>query len=204
MQIEDRILFLENGSPCIFFPVGKASEGGTCHYMTKECWENCPSGGVVHEHEIRAYKYFCESKVPDIVTRIIKELKYFKTDFLGWFSWGDCPPSLVNKVYHIIMELNIRGIVQNGFTRNRELWEKIPCLPDLRFSISADTEEEAIRISTDKTVCFPDVNKAEANVFVNGKNVAKCTGYFCRHIPQKRTVEADCVVCYKNKEGCFT
>lgn len=204
MKIEDRILFLENGSPCIFFPVGKIEDGGTCYYMTKECLAHCPSAGVVNEHEIRAYKYFKEFPVDVIVERILKELKYFKSNWLGWFSWGDCPPSLVDKIYSIVMKLNSQGIFQSGFTRNRRLWEKLPCKDELRFSFSVDSEDEAIEYSKEKTVCFPDVDKAQARVFVGGKMVARCTGYFCYIVSQKRTVEADCDVCYQDKEGCFS
>ena len=203
MNIEDRILFLENGSPCIFFPVGTIKDGGTCQYMTKECFDNCPSTGVVYKHETRAYIYFCNTSADDIVERIIKELTYFKSNFLGWFSWGDCPDFLIDKVCDVMITLNKMDIIQNGFTRNRKLWDKMPSLPNLRISLSVDSEKEAIHDSQKKTICFPDIDRGQARVFSNGKMIARCSGYFCYHVAENRTVESDCVACYKNKGGCF-
>ncbi len=204
MEIEDRILFLENGSPCIFFPVGKLADGGTCNFMTDECYENCPSCGVVHEHEIKALKYFKDNPIGEIVERIMKELSYFESTFLGWFSWGDCPPSLTEKIVEIVRRLNESGIIQNGFTRNKTLWEKIPCKNNLRFSLSVDTEKDANVSSNSKTVCFPDISRAEARVFFDGKMRARCSGYFCIHLDTNRTVEADCEQCYAGFNGCFS
>ena len=101
------------------------------------------------------------------------------------------------------MILNKQRIIQNGFTRNRKLWDIIPCLSNLRFSLSVDSKKDAVQYSINKTICFPDVDRAEARVFANGLKVARCSGYFCYRISQKRTTEADCVACCKDRQGCF-
>ncbi len=204
MDIDKRIIFFENGSPCIFFPVGKTEDGGTCAYITDECLAHCPSAGVVHEHEKRALKYFKENPAYMIQARIIGELRYFESNFLGWFSWGDCPPELEDKICDVILGLNKFGIVQNGFTRNRKLWEKIPKLPSLRFSFSMDNIYEVECTHFEKTICCPDTSRAEARVFVRGKLVARCSGYFCTHYDTDKTEEADCSQCYGHERGCFS
>lgn len=202
MRIEDRILFLENGMPCIFFPVGKPSEGGSCDFITDRCLRHCPSSGVVHEHEKRALRYFKKTTVADIIKRIMIELNFFRSNYLGWFSWGDCPLELTDKISSIVLGLAQKGIVQNGFTLNEKFWKRIPFTNDLRIALTVYSFNEVEIKSKNKMVCFPDIPKGQARVFYKGKCKARCSGYFCVH-EGGRTVEADCEQCYIDRVGCF-
>lgn len=201
--VENRILFFDNGGAAFYFPVGDPKDGGTCAFATRKCVEHCPSKSVVTEHEERVLKYFKETPVTEIVERCLRELKeYFEDNHIGWFAWGDCLPELTEKTFEVITELHKRGINQNGFTRNKALWEKVPCLNNLRFALTCDTVEDAEFYSKEKVVCFPEVSTARARVYYKGKLRAKCSGYWCFWDDLKAR-EADCAICLQNSKGCF-
>ena len=172
MKISERIIFLDDGLTCIFFPTGSPESGGSCYFMTPKCWEHCPGNQTRHGHEVKAMKYFFNHSVITISERIIRELKYFKSDFLGWFSWGDCPPVLVEKVFSITQRLKGMGIFQVGFTRNEILWKKIKPEKTLRFGLTVDDYSKALERSNEGVISHPNVVKNEALIMCKGKEVA--------------------------------
>ena len=205
MRIEDRILFNDNGIPCIYMPVGKPEDGGSCAFMTDKCYQNCPSCGVVTPHEERVLKYFLESSSEDIADRMLLELnEYFGKNIISWNSWGDCLPELTGKYIEVMYILNRSRIIQNGFTRNKELWKMAPKLDDLRIALTVDDMDEAKKMSYSGVVCCPDVDNGQARIFIGGELKSRCSGWFCLEVKSGRTLESDCLMCYVNQTCCFS
>lgn len=204
LPIEERILFLDNGYPCVYMPTGRPEDGGTCSYATGECLTHCPSYCLVNEHEKRVLEFFKNNNTGNIADRILRELDMFGTCSLYWYPWGDCLDSLTRKTSEIICMLADKEITQNGFTRNRELWDRLPSNEYIRFGLSVDSIGIAKAFSVGgHNTCCPDIETGEARIFYKGEMVARCSGWWCRWIEENRIIEADCVLCIRHEKGCF-
>lgn len=206
MKVDDKLVFLDGQFPSILFPVGRLQNGGSCAYLTEHCLLYCPAKET-NRHEKRALAYFRERPVKTIVEKILEDISTYGLMHLYWWSWGDCPPDLTDKITHVMIELSETGVLQNGFTRNIVLWKTITDYgaPKLRIGTHVDTLEE---VNTDeehrdRIVCRPDVDVGKAELYFNGVKVARCCGLWCDWLDIDEVRAADCQECYLHKQGCF-
>jgi hypothetical protein len=206
MKVDDMVVFMDGMFPAILFPVGKPEDGGTCAYLTDHCLLYCPTQEI-NSHEARALEFFKENDVDTIASKLLEDVCFYSVMHLYWWSWGDCLPELVDKISSIMLKLSDLGLLQNGYTKNRELWERInffsPTRDNLRIGFHVDTPEEAIDGSKEKVMCCPDVEVNKAELYFNGDKVARCCGIWCDWLTVAETRAADCQECYLNKQGCF-
>jgi len=203
MRVDNKIVFMDGMFPAIFFPVGLPENGGSCAYLTDYCLEYCPAHEI-NRHEVRALNYFKDNEVVTIVDRIIDEMCSECLTHLYWWPWGDCLPELTDKIFLIMIALRRRGILQNGYTRNIDLWDKVPFYDNLRIGFHVDTIEEVMEISTNtNVVCCPEVDKGKAVLYYDKKPVARCCGIWCEWLTTDEVRSADCQECYLYGQGCF-
>ena len=188
--------------------MGREEEGGSCAFATSQCLSECASGIVPNEVERSVLKYFQERGVREIVTEIYTEFLEMQKDtrmekVIQWFVWGDCLPSLTNKVATVMSRLNELTIPQYGFTRNKSLWQQVPSSLLLRIGLTVEDEQTALGISrlTDRMVASPDFENCWVNLIFSGITQAKCSGWQC--ITQRETRRCDCTQCLNAGEGCF-
>lgn len=121
------------GAAGIFFPIGKPEDGGTCGYPTAKCLKNCYAldksyDEIVNIHEKmkkEIYTFFIKKSVLVVCGQIIQELEELRAEVLSWFTSGDCLDKDIDRMYQIMELLHGEGIVQNGFTRNQDLYRRI-------------------------------------------------------------------------------
>ncbi len=206
MKVDNRIVFMDGMFPAIFFPVGKPEDGGSCAYLTDHCLQYCPAQET-NRHEIRALEFFRNNSVEIIIAKILEDMNLYNIIHLYWWPWGDCLPELTDKISEIILELSEIGLLQNGYTRNMELWKLIKFLgskDNLRFGFHVDTIEEAKEMSANgHVICCPDVTVGKAELYYREKKVARCCGIWCEWVTVGDVRVADCQECYLYKQGCF-
>lgn len=207
MKVEDKIVFLDGMFPVIMFPVGLPSTGGTCAYLTEHCLKYCPTQET-NIHEVRALNFFKENNKNTIVNKILEDMCSYNLMHLYWWPWGDCLPEMTDKIADIMFSLSSVGILQNGYTRNWSLWEKInfaPQIDNLRIGGHTDSIEEAKKISKnyERVICCPDIAVNKAELYFKGEKVARCCGIWCDWLTKNETRIADCQECFMFKQGCF-
>ena len=114
----------------IFFPVGRLKDNGTCEFATNECLKNCiaiknKKECIGYTSKENIYQFFQNENVTNICIQLCLELDRNNCNIIAWFASGDCPSYMTDKIVKIIEKLQERKIVQCGFTRNINLWEKI-------------------------------------------------------------------------------
>ncbi len=205
----DRIILMDCDCPSIYFPVGPPAAGGTCAFATPVCMEHCPSGLVVNAIERQALAFFRQNDHEVIIRRLRAEftdlMQSPRTErLLQWFTWGDCLPDLTDRVAAVITGLHANGIPQYGFTRNRGLWEALPCLASLHMGLTVDDIDEALALSMSEgrmTAC-PDYETGYAQMVFSGKVRCRCSGWWC--ITEAGEVRnSDCTQCLAAGQGCF-
>ncbi len=204
MKVDDKIVFIEGFTPAIIFPVGLPKDGGSCAFLTDHCFEYCPARET-NEHEVRALGFFKKKGVSAIANKILEDLTSYNLSHLYWWPWGDCLPGLTRKITSVMLLLSYRGVVQNGFTRNLKLWKNInkeSISENIRIGYHADTVEDAKDMSNNKVICCPDVAVHKAEMYFNGRKVARCCGVWCEWVGVG-VRQADCQECYLYKHGCF-
>ena len=203
MRVNNRIVFMDGGFSAIFFPTGLPEDNGSCAYLTEYCLKYCPVYET-NRHEVRALNYFKENGVETIVNRIIDEVGLECLTHLYWWPWGDCLPELTDKITAIMLVLLKKGMLQNGFTKNFQLWKNIPFDNRLRIGFHVDTIEEVMELSTNRNVvCCPEVDKGKAVLYYDKEPVARCCGIWCEWMPTDEVRQADCQECYLHGQGCF-
>jgi len=204
MKAENKIVFMDGGLPSIIFPVGLPKDGGSCAYLSEHCLQYCPAKET-NKHEVRALKFFKDNNSKIIVNKIIEEVCQEAMIHLYWWSWGDCLPELVDKITDVMWALSGTGILQNGFTRNNNLWRNVnfPQTDNLRIGFHVDTIKEIKIFEKWRVVCCPDVEVGKAELYFNGEKIARCCGIWCDWIQRGETRMADCQECYCYKQGCF-
>lgn len=206
MKVDNRLVFMDGMFPAIFFPVGKPEDGGSCAYLTDHCLQYCPAQET-NRHEIRALEFFKENDISTIVDRILEDMNLYNIMHLYWWPWGDCLPEMTDKISEIMLDLSEIGLLQNGYTRNLELWKTIKFLgvkDNLKIGFHVDTTEDAIEMSSlGHVVCCPDITVGKAELFYRGKKVARCCGIWCEWVTTDDVRVADCQECYLYKQGCF-
>ena len=211
MKADNKIVFMDGQYPAIMFPVGRPDEGGSCEFMTGHCRKYCPARST-NPHEQRAFDFFQKNLAFVIADKIIVELSELSMLHLYWWSWGDCTSDLTEKVLRVMDRLFEAGTVQNGFTRNFELFRRLwlgKHGPRLRIGYHTETPEEAVRLSQDafpSVTCCPDVEIGKGVIYKTGRVEAKCCGTWCEWMHPNGSSEfrmADCHECFLNRRGCF-
>ena len=204
-----RILHMDSDIPSIYFPIGSIESGGTCEFATKTCIKHCPSGMEINSHERYAYNYFKRRSTESITKKMITDFNTlvefpYNAKMIQWFTWGDCPSLLTDKVHSVIMNIYEYGIPQYGFTRNKRLWELTPSRYSLNIGLSIENIKKAkiVSIESGKLIGHPDYATGYAEMIFNGKIVSKCNGWWCK--TKYETMNSDCRRCLNHMEGCYT
>jgi len=200
---------MDSDIPSIYFPIGSLEDGGTCEFATLKCQEYCPSGMKSNYHERYALDYFKNNSARKVVNKLIEDFNYliaipYNSKMIQWYTWGDCPSELTEKVVLIILNIYRQKIPQYGFTRNIKLWEKIPKKYGLSIGLTVDSLDKAKKISlaSGKMTAYPDFASGYANMIIDGKIKTKCNGWWC--ITDKETRNSDCSRCLSCIEGCYS
>jgi len=203
----------------IFFPVGILSEGGTCQFATETCLKKCcankPGEGqkIGFEKKFETYSNFLKYSPNKIVKQILSELKDADCKILSWFASGDCPSFLTKKFYDIICGLDKNGIIQTGFTRNKDLWNWCKNINNENCRVLL-TVENSNNIASIGLYSVPNYDLGCFDIYVmdSKKKTYHRTngcggGYYTEHIYESKIDRShllgDCTHCYENNIGCF-
>ena len=189
----------------ISFPLGKPPKG-TCDFATKTCLQECGGRLPNFDPEHQAYQSFRELPVEEIVGVLRRETE--DKLLLSWFpESGDCPKSLTAKVVSVMAGLVSAGVRQNGFTRNRILWEQSHSFAIVRLVLTEEDAEIAEQAKTEGLVAVPDYYERRVTIY-NNNTVWLCGGGSvvcgCGFVEDDgKTSEEDCGICMNLKRGCF-
>lgn len=204
----------------LFFPIGKLENGGTCEFATSKCLKKCcahaPGSGkkIGFDEKRKIYTYFLDNSSNKIATKILYELQENNCKIFTWFASGDCPSFLVDKYFNVILELDKKGIVQTGFTRNRELWERCSLFQNSKILLTMENIDDIIKYSEKEGLySIPNYKIGAIDIYkvTFGKKYKRTGcggGYYQNHIKDKEKVKShlklDCKNCYENGIGCFS
>lgn len=127
----------------IFFPIGLEKEGGTCQYSSEKCRKYCYARdkdydetlNIPEEEKQEILAYFVGNPIITVCSEIMEEMNQLQATVLSWFVSGDCLDRHIERFYKMMMLLQEAGIVQNGFTRNKDLWQKLADSKTLNYDI---------------------------------------------------------------------
>lgn len=113
---------------------------GTCDFMTDQCRKHCIL--KTNSLEKHAAEFFEDNSPIKISRTLCEQLDEMKATTLCWFiGSGDCPKRLTEKVTEIIALITKTKIKQNGFTRNKKLWENCyPMRKRVRLALTVEAE----------------------------------------------------------------
>lgn len=201
-----KLLFISGRSAGeIAFP-SKQGEHGTCDFMTETCTKQCLL--PVHPSQIEAYKCFRENNSMDIGREIDRQAKALKITNIAWFvESGDCPQNLTDRVYSVMTYLSWKGWKQNGFTRNKKLWELCQRLTGMTLCLTVESEEEAKTLLKYGPVSIPDYKTWVVKIYTNGYEIM-CGGggSTCGSGSvdgEGFSHEEDCGICCITRTGCY-
>lgn len=200
------------GTGGILFPVGLPPIG-TCEFATKRCIVNCYANvGADLEYpdydeeilipdndKILIYQYFMGCPVEWICEKIKEELDGLQTPILHWFGSGDCLTKDIDRITQIINAMD-NNIVQMGFTRNVQLWER-------HKDILALTVENVKNIAgRDGMFSVPNYTNQISKMYFCGKPTrgGLCGPIICRDRTEKALEHyINCRTCRRLQTGCF-
>lgn len=198
------------GTGGVFFPVGLPPQG-TCEFSTQECRKWCyvnTPNYPDYDEEVRIpesekweiYETFINRAIPSLIDQILSELDGLQTNILHWFGSGDCMRKDVDRISEIIEKMRGIGIIQMGFTRNKQLWLENKDV----FALTVDSKNEA----SDKNAMYalPQYKKYRSVMFVPSYKVTGglCGPTVCRDRKIDRLEHhIDCRICLRLKTGCF-
>jgi len=141
------------------------------------------------------------ASVCEVRDRFLEDLDGLQTNILSWFGSGDCPTGDVDRISTLI-NLMPKRIVQMGFTRNRELWERHKDV----FALTVEALEEIT--DPDALYSVPDYEAETSVMYIPNHEIR---GGFCGPIlcqDRDRTREdlshyINCRTCYRLGTGCF-
>lgn len=187
----------------ISFPLGKPPKG-TCDFATQECLVECGDRMPNFEPEHEAYRLVCELSCTEIVSILEIEVMSAQNKVLAWFpESGDCPAALTDKVFEIMKGLSIP---QNGFTRNKRLWELSHSILNVKMVLTEEDETKVRKYRKKGLVGLPDYYERRVKIF-NFETIWMCGGGSiicgCGSVESEDFIsEEDCGVCFKLKRGC--
>lgn len=191
----------------ISFP-SHQGEHGTCDFMTRVCARECVS--PTNKIEIQSYKYFVDHNSKEIADRIHKEMSKIKAKSLSWFcESGDCPAIMTDKISAIMQDLSYTYVQQNGFTRNKKLWEKANDIQNCNVCLTIEDKTLAIELSNEGLTACPDYDIRRVSIYHRGATFVCGYGWVetlcgsgwaeC----EEEVQEEDCSLCCENSFGCY-
>ena len=186
----------------IYFPPGSPGEGGSCDFQTPLCRANCN----LKQNRLQraALAFFRDNSPTDIVFVLLDESSRVRDPkepkYVEWFVTGDCPMDLTNKCFEVIRRLHEKGVHQNGFTRNLELWKAVNALGGIPFALTVEVPNAAKKMSLAGLTTCPDYHAWRTTIFKGGQEVAMCWGIVETN---GKIYPEDCVMCRENKRGCW-
>ena len=210
MVNKQELLNLDGKILAIYFPPGLPERGGSCAFASMRCLVNCLSyltHNNITDKTFRAFQNYDSNKITNIVW---DQLKNKKIKLMEWFCWGDCPPDLTEKVVGVIKKLSKKGVVQCGFTRNKELWKAILEVPNTRIGVTLEYPENYDSLDNyakEGLVAVPQYDTGKTKLFYKTTKTRAstiCGSNFMYDEAKQVSYEADCQTCFQNKRGCFT
>ncbi len=191
----------------IYFPPGLPERSGSCAFASMKCLVNCLSYLIQNSITKGTFDAFRKYEAKALTEKLWGQIKEQPIKLMEWFCWGDCPPEMTDKVVDIIKGLSEKGVIQCGFTRNKELWRVVLKVPNVRIGITIEDIDDVKEYAKKGLVAHPQYDSGETELFykvTNNRHHASCGGSFMRETANGISYEADCQTCYKNKRGCFT
>ena len=191
----------------IFFPVGKPENDGTCQFYSTKCLLACAAIHCVpnefkkigHETKKGIYDFIIYKPIFQVLDKIISELKEMNCKILYWFACGDCMQKDENRIIKIIDYLNGEGIIQCGFTRNKDFWQKIKRYTNI--ALTLETYAEVQKTQSYGLFAIPDYKKNVVKIYIGKYYSGSCGQSVYVYKSIKR--EANCLECFKQEQGCF-
>ena len=203
-----KLLYPFSGVAGIFFPVGKPEDDGTCEFASKKCLLACNAIRcnnfneiVGHEKKKIAYDFITKERVFKVCNQILEELEEMNCKILYWFASGDCMKKDIGKISKIINHLSNEGIIQLGFTRNKEFWEIFQKRTSIKILLTLESYKEIQKTQEEGLFAIPDYKTGMVKIY-NGKYYDGSCGtsmFVYRNIE----MEANCFRCYNKEQGCF-
>lgn len=209
----------------IFFPVGKPPKG-TCQYASEECLPKCYTLRKDYDERVNIpesekkdiLKYFMGNPIITVCSEIMKEMDELQATILSWFASGDCLDKYVDKIYKIMMLLQEEGVIQNGFTRNSNLYQKMFANEKVNYDIlrivftveSKDTEYAPSCSERYPKGIYGVPNYEEGIVELYYAKLGYRTYGGCgfsgvthKFKGEEIEIATNCLGCFKKKIGCF-
>ena len=208
-MINMKILRPFTGTGGIFFPVGLPPKG-TCEFATKRCIQNCYAMAMKYpdyDEEIlipskekrSIYQYFIECPIEWICEKIKDELDGLQTPILHWFGSGDCLMKDMDRITQIINAVD-SDIIQMGFTRNIQMWERHKDV----FALTAESVKDIN--GRDGMFSVPDYKNQISKMYFCGEPTrgGLCGPVVCRDRTEKALEHyINCRTCRRLQTGCF-
>ncbi len=176
--------------------------------MTKKCQVHCALKPNRIQKETCDYIKNHEATVSTL--KIEKELRETECDMLTWFSAGDCPKSMTEKVASIMKGLSTAGITQCGFTRNKKLWIKSQEMNNIKLCLTVENKERARKLCKDGLVSVPNYQEWTVSIYHRKERIAGCGGgftcggdYVITEADSREIFPEDCGLCNQFSRGCF-
>ena len=205
--MDKNLLYPDGKVLAVYFPPGLPERGGSCAFASMRCLVNCLSYLTQNSITKDTFDVFQKQDAKTITEKLWKQIEKQPIKLMEWFCWGDCPPGMTDKVIDVIKGLSLKGVVQCGFTRNKELWQAVLKVPNVRIGITIEDIDDIKEYAKKGLVAHPQYDSGETELFyktTDSKHYASCGGSFMRVTATEISYEADCLTCYKNKRGCFT
>jgi len=228
----ENLLHSFSGVAAIFFPVGRIKKGGTCEFASQKCLYECAAfkngnydNSIPYETKRRIYTEILNEPINRLIPRIVKEMTKMDTKILYWFASGDCPRKLTLKLSELIIRLSEKYVMtQQGFTRNKKLWQLLNGRHhNIRFCLTIESEDKIAEKDKEGTL-FAIPNYKTGNVKIIGypwiiskprfeyhcggaafipSYKSKIHTYYSRK-EFKVSQCHDCQICYYEKKGCHS
>lgn len=203
----------------IFFPIGIPAKKGTCEFANEECLRECWTLdkdydeiiNILEEEKREVHNLFVNEPIIWICNEIIKEMNELQAKILSWFVSGDCLSENVDRFFTIILLLDNTGIIQNGFTRNKELHTKLlnNNINNIVLTVESKSSENNYYMGYPECLYgIPnyEIKKVELYYAKLGYiSYGSCGGGNYKHDfkGEKVEISANCLGCYNKKIGCF-
>jgi len=228
---EIKLLYQFGCSLGIYFPVGTIEEGGSCEFSSVKCRKECIAFKnigkntkiIPYKDKKEVYDFFCRESVSTIVRKLLSELEENSDNILSWFASGDCPSFLTKKISQVMMRLLKLDVIQCGFTRNIELYNRLyrkkeilyggdtfSFISDLRVVLTVENKENIKEIGTGVEnekilIAIPNYKNGKSEIFIHQFDFDP--QYCCYSNNESTTLVSEenynCKECYEKKIGCF-
>lgn len=207
----------------IFFPIGEPRFGGTCQYASERCLKECyalnkhydVTVDIPEDDKREIYKFIVKESTLTVCNTIIKEMEGLQAKILTWFCSGDCPDSDIERIYQVMLLLNEQGVIQNGFTRNTQLYGRIiddGIIKHIILTVESQSVDDAPEDEYPMGIwAIPDYDKGIIKLYhgtlAHREDIGNCGWHQVRETKFKGkeiVIATNCYGCYKKGIGCFT